>query len=62
MYGPGSSAWSATITPTIQSGRTFARVELSFVKTFNPLAGSAFGATGTNNTQTRGMLEVGLLY
>ena len=62
MYGPGSSAWSATITPTIQYGRTFARVELSFVKTFNPLAGSAFGATGTNNTQTRGMLEVGLLY
>jgi Putative beta-barrel porin-2, OmpL-like. bbp2 len=62
MYGPGSSAWSATITPTIQSGRTFARVELSFVKTFNPLAGSAFGATGTNNTQTRAMLEVGLLY
>ena len=62
MYGPGSSAWSATITPTIQSGRTFARVELSFVKTFNPLAGSAFGATGTSNTQVRGMLEVGLLY
>lgn len=62
MYGPGSSAWSATITPTIQVGKLFARVELSYVKAFNTLPGSAFGAYGSNNTQVRGMLEAGFLY
>lgn len=62
MYGPGSSAWSATITPTIQVGKLFARVELSYVKAFNTLPGYAFGAYGSNNTQVRGMLEAGFLY
>lgn len=62
MYGPGSSAWSATVTPTIQWKSVFARGELSYVKTFNPLAGNAFGANGLNNNQLRLMLEAGVLY
>lgn len=62
MYGPGSSAWSATISPTIQSGRLFARAEFSYVKAFNVLAGSAFGTSGMNNSQVRVMLEAGILY
>ena len=62
MYGPGSSAWSATITPTIQLGKLFARIELAYVKAFNTTSGSAFGAYGANNTQVRGMLEAGFLY
>lgn len=62
MYGPGSSAWSATVTPTIQWKSVFARGELSYVKTFNPLAGNAFGANGLNNNQVRLMLEAGVLY
>ena len=62
MYGPGSSAWSATITPTIQLGKLFARIEFAYVKAFNTTSGSSFGANGTNNTQVRGMLEAGFLY
>lgn len=62
MFGPGSSAWSATLTPTMQWKRVFARAEFSYVKVFNPLAESAFGANGLNNNQVRLMLEAGLLY
>ena len=62
MFGPGSSAWSATLTPTMQWKRVFARAEFSYVKIFNPLAESAFGANGLNNNQLRLMLEAGLLY
>lgn len=62
MYGPGSSAWSATLTPTMQWNKLFARAELGYIKAFNPLAESAFGANGLNNNQVRVMLEAGLLY
>lgn len=62
MFGPGSSAWSATLTPTMQWKRVFARAEFSYVKVFNPLAEAAFGANGLNNNQVRLMLEAGLLY
>lgn len=62
MYGPGSSAWSATVTPTMQWNKLFARAEFSYVKVFSPLAESAFGANGLNNNQVRIMLEAGLLY
>lgn len=62
MYGPGSSAWSATVTPTVQWGKVFARGEFSYVKAFNPLATNAFGANGMNNNQVRLMLEAGVLY
>ena len=62
MFGPGSAAWSATLTPTMQWKRVFARAEFSYVKVFNPLAESALGANGLNNNQVRLMLEAGLLY
>jgi hypothetical protein len=62
MYGPGSAAWSGTLTPTMQWGKVFARGELSYVKAFNSLAGQAFGANGLNNNQTRVMIEAGLLF
>jgi hypothetical protein len=62
MYGPGSSAWSATVTPTMQWNKLFARAEFSYVKVFNPLAEAAFGTNGLNNNQVRLMLEAGLLY
>lgn len=62
MYGPGSSAFSATMTPTIQSGRFFARTEFSYVKVFNGLAGSIFGPSGIINSQFRIMLETGIMY
>lgn len=62
MYGPGSSAWSATVTPTIQWKSLFARGEFSYVKAFNPSVESAFDANGLNNNQVRLMLEAGILY
>jgi hypothetical protein len=62
MYGPGSSAWSITLTPTFQYQRFFARGDLSFVRANSITPGSAFGATGTNSNQPRGVIEVGFLF
>jgi hypothetical protein len=62
MYGPGSDAWSVTLTPTFQYQRFFARGDLSFVRAINITPGSAFGPTGTNQNQSRGVMEVGFLF
>lgn len=62
MYGPGSAAWSGTLTPTVQWDKVFVRGELSYVKAFNSLAGSGFGANGINSNQTRVMIEGGVLF
>lgn len=62
LYGQGSSAWSATITPTYQYRRFFVRGEISYVKTINSTQGLAFGPTGSANNQTRLMVETGLIY
>ena len=62
LYGQGSAAWSATITPTYQYERAFIRAELSYVQALNTSQGQAFGPSGNANNQTRVMLETGLLY
>jgi putative OmpL-like beta-barrel porin-2 len=62
LYGPGSKAWSITFTPTYQYKIYFARVEVSHVGTTSTTPGLVFGPNGTNTTQTRGMLEVGILF
>ena len=62
MYGPGSSAWSITLTPTFQYQRFFARGDLSFVRTNNIAPGAAFGPAGTNPNQPRGVMELGVLF
>ena len=62
LYGPGSSAWSATITPTYQYERVFIRGELSYVQALQTSMGMVFGSTGNANTQTRIMLEFGVVY
>jgi len=62
LYGPGSSAWSITFTPTYQYKTYFARAEISHVSTTSTTPGFVFGPNGTNKTQTRGMLEVGILF
>jgi hypothetical protein len=62
LYGPGSAAWSATITPTYQYERVFIRGELSYVQALQTSMGMVFGSTGNANTQTRIMLEFGLVY
>ena len=62
MYGPGSGAWSITLTPTFQYQRFFARGDLSFVRATSFTPGNAFGPTGTNPNQPRGVMEVGFLF
>jgi hypothetical protein len=62
LYGQGSAAWSATITPTYQYERVFIRAELSYVQALNTSQGMAFGPAGNANNQTRVMFETGLLY
>lgn len=62
LYGPGSSAWSATVTPTFQKQRFFVRGDASVVHAISITGGDAFGKTGSDVTQTRGVLEIGLLF
>ncbi len=61
-YGPGSSAWSLTLTPTYQRGIFFVRGEASLVEADNITAGSAFGQDGTNRSQWRLLVETGVLF
>ena len=62
MYGPGSAAWSITLTPTFQHQRFFTRGDLSFVRANSITSGDAFGGAGTNRNQPRGVIEVGVLF
>jgi putative OmpL-like beta-barrel porin-2 len=62
MYGPGSAAWSLTVTPTYQYKKIFTRADISFVQANNFTAGAAFGPHGTQGSQTRGLVEMGVLF
>jgi hypothetical protein len=62
LYGPGSAAWSATVTPTYQYKRFFTRAEFSFVGACHTAAGFGFGSNGSDTTQTRMLLETGILF
>ncbi len=61
-YGPGSNAWSLTLTPTYQQGIFFIRGEASLVQANNITAGSAFGQNGTKHSQERLLIETGVLF
>lgn len=62
MYGPGSSAYSVTVTPVYQQSRFFTRGEMSFVRARNITPGNAFGASGTSKNQPRAVIEIGFLF
>lgn len=62
LYGPGSAAWSLTLTPSYQYKNVFARGELSWVGTHDAAPGAAFGSDGNKGTQVRGLVELGLLF
>ncbi len=62
LYGPGSNAWSFTLTPTYQRGSFFARLEGSYVTVGSAAVGAAFGATGNGKSQSRLLLETGLIF
>jgi hypothetical protein len=62
LYGPGSAAWSVTLTPTFQFERFFLRGDLSWVQANSITPGFAFGLSGTNQNQPRGVIEAGFLF
>ena len=62
LYGAGSGAFSATITPTFTYNRFFARADVSVVDITNLVAGDGFGSHGTARTQVRGVLEAGVIF
>lgn len=62
LYGPGSDAYSFTVTPTFIFDKFFVRGEGSVVNASSITAGSAFGRNGTASTQFRGLLEGGILF
>lgn len=62
LYGPGSSAFAFTVTPTYQKGAFFVRADASVVDARSFTVGDAFGPLGKNGTQTRGVVEAGVLF
>jgi hypothetical protein len=62
LYGPGSSAWSITITPTYQYKQFFARAEFAYVGASKVTPGFGIGPNFTATNQIRGMLETGILF
>jgi hypothetical protein len=62
LYGPGSSAFSFTLTPTYQQGIFFVRGEGSIVDAWGTSAGSVFGRNGNTKTQGRLLIEGGVLF
>ena len=62
LYGPGSGAFSFTITPTYRKDAFFLRGDLAIVHASSLTPGLGFGTTGTNVTQPRGVVEAGFMF
>lgn len=62
LYGPGSNAWSFTVTPTYQHGIFFARGEASYVGAGSATAGFGFGSDLDQTSQARLLIEAGVLF
>lgn len=62
LYGPGSNAFSVTVTPTYTWDRFFIRPEVSLVSVSGITPGAAFGAAGARKSQVRGRLEFGVVF
>jgi hypothetical protein len=62
VYGPGSGAWSLTLTPTWQRGLVFVRGEASFVRAHDAVPCFGLGRDLDNSSQVRGLVEAGILF
>lgn len=62
LFGPGSSAFSLTVTPTFQYGIYFARLEGSYVDASSVSLGDGFGKTGKSGSQARLVVETGIAF
>jgi hypothetical protein len=63
-YGPGTGAFSFTVTPTFVKDAFFIRADASVVHLSNFVPGSdiGFGIGGTNTNQFRGAIEAGFMF
>jgi hypothetical protein len=63
-YGPGTGAFSFTVTPTWVKDAFFLRGDISVVHLSSFVAGSdiGFGIGGTGTNQARGVIEAGFLF
>jgi hypothetical protein len=62
LYGPKSNALSLTLTPTWQFKTFFVRGEASYTKLDKVAPGAGFGSDGAADSQTRLMVETGVLF
>lgn len=62
LYGPGSRAWSLTVTPTYQKGILFIRGEASHVGASRVTPGFGFGQQLNRKSQNRLLVEGGVLF
>lgn len=62
LYGPGSSALTLTLSPTIQYKKYFARVEVSMIRLYDFSPQLGFGNSSQNASQYRGIVELGIFY
>lgn len=60
LYGPGSKAWSATLTPAWQHKIFFVRGEVSYVGLGDVAPGFGLGANLDGKSQVRGLIETGI--
>ena len=62
LYGPGSSAFSFTITPTFTWDRYFVRGEFATVQAYDVTPGFGFGRDGSKRSQERYLVETGFTF
>jgi Putative beta-barrel porin-2, OmpL-like. bbp2 len=62
LYGPGSDAFSFTVTPTYVKDGFFIRGDFSYVHLGSSTPGFGFGVAGTKTNQPRGAIEAGIMF
>lgn len=62
LYGPGSGAFSFTVTPTYKKDAFFLRGDLAIVHATSVTPGFGFGTTGLSANQPRGVVEAGFMF
>jgi hypothetical protein len=62
LYGPGSGAFSFTVTPTYRKDAFFLRGDLAIVHATSMTPGFGFGTAGQSANQPRGVLEAGFMF
>ena len=62
LYGPGSGAFAFTVTPTYRKDAFFLRGDLAIVHATDMTPGAAFGVSGLDSNQPRGVVEAGFVF